>query len=188
MPPCSMLTAMQVANAAAGLYASCRQLLVQPHRIALKQPQVLDVNRKVSIGDCTNRVVNERRQMNGPSLALEVSLDAVVLVTIGLGCPDQRRRLRVVDGLLYKCHYKVYNRHRACGVVVDLQVWPQRRSGERGYRLVDPQLNPVRYVAGRRSNGSLNDLEGYIVASVNGIQSPRAVVEHMRECLRPRAS
>uniref|UniRef100_A0AAV1T9Q8 Reverse transcriptase domain-containing protein n=1 Tax=Peronospora matthiolae TaxID=2874970 RepID=A0AAV1T9Q8_9STRA len=49
--------------------------------------------------------------MNGPSLTLEVSLGAVVLVTLGLGCPDQRRRSRVVVGLLIKCYCKVYNQH-----------------------------------------------------------------------------
>uniref|UniRef100_A0AAV1U196 Reverse transcriptase domain-containing protein n=1 Tax=Peronospora matthiolae TaxID=2874970 RepID=A0AAV1U196_9STRA len=45
--------------------------------------------------------------MNGPSLALEVSLNAVVLVTLGLGCPEHRSRPRVVVGLLFKCHCKI---------------------------------------------------------------------------------
>ena len=126
--------------------------------------------------------------MNRPTLALEVTLDAAVLDPLVLGGTRERRSPWIIVGLLFKRHCEVYNRHRMLGVVVDLKVRSQSWTRMRGYRLVDPHLNPVLLVARRRRNRPLDDLQRIVVAGADAVHCSRAMVKHVCQRLRARTT
>ena len=146
---------------------------------------MLGKNRKVSTGDCTKRTVDERGKVYRPTLALEVTVDAVVFGPLVLGGTRERRIPWIIVGLLFKRHREIYNRHRMLGVVVDLEVRSQSWTRKRGYRLVNPHLNPVLRAPRQRHQSPLDDLQCIVMAGSYGVHRSGAVVQHMRQSLGP---
>ena len=85
----AVLGAVQIPDAAAGLDARCRKLLVQPLRLSLEQTQMFREDLVVAGRHRAQRAIYDGREVNRPPLTLQVAKHAGILGRLLRACLGQ---------------------------------------------------------------------------------------------------